>query len=100
MMIVMKNKSTLDSIERFHDHLYDMADENYELLEIYKDIDEEVAELESRLDYIENEFSCVNEDIDEMKDGIKSLLKRVEKWKKFDESKKDVIIEDLKRILF
>lgn len=100
MMIVMRNKSDLKSVSRFHNHLFDMEEENYELLELYEDIDEEVSELEDKVYQLEDDLEYEKEEMEKMRKEIKHLLSRVRRWKRLDEEKKDIVIEELERIMF
>lgn len=76
-MIVKENKSSIESVGRLYRMLYDMEDNNYELLEIYEQIDEEVENLEDDLCYAkelnyENEYKGL---VDELEYIIKNFKK-------------------------
>jgi len=76
-MIVRENKSSIEGIGRLYRMLYDMEDNNYELLEIYEQIDEEVENLEDDLYYAkesnyENEYKGL---VDELEYIIKNFKK-------------------------
>src|SRR5690554_4045555 len=76
-MIVRENKSSIEGIGRLYRMLYDMEDNNYELLEIYEQIDEEVENLEDDLYYAkesnyENEYKGL---VDEIEYIIKNFKK-------------------------
>jgi hypothetical protein len=92
-MIVTKNKSNLKSVGKLHDYLYDMQVENYELLEIYEDIDVEVDSLESEIAY-NNEYAHIEQELDEVRKDIQYIIKN------FKKLKRDDILDELKRIQF
>lgn len=76
-MIVKENKSSIEGVGRLYRMLYDMEDNNYELLEIYEQIDEEVENLEDDLCYAkelnyENEYKGL---VDELEYIIKNFKK-------------------------
>lgn len=76
-MIVRENKSSIEGVSRLYRMLYDMEDNNYELLEIYEQIDEEVENLEDDLYYAkesnyENEYKGL---VDELEYIIKNFKK-------------------------
>jgi len=77
-----------------------MEEENYELLELYEDIDAEVSELEDKVYQLEDDLEYEKEEMKEMRKEIKRLLSRVRRWKRLDEEKKDIVIEELERIMF
>lgn len=99
MMIVNRNKSHLESMDRFHNYLYNMENEDYELLRIYDDLDYDVNGLESELEDIEDEKSYSEDEINEMKADIRKLVGRIKRWKRMD-GKQELLIEELERILF
>ena len=92
-MIVMKNKSESKGVSRLHNYLYDSYEENYELLEIYEQIDFEVDDLESKIsyndeyEYLEKEFDSIGKDLDRL----------VKDFKKMNRAE---ILEELQRISF
>lgn len=76
-MIVRENKSSIEGIGRLYRMLYDMEDNNYELLEIYEQIDEEVENLQDDLYYAkesnyENEYKGL---VDELEYIVKNFKK-------------------------
>lgn len=76
-MIVKENKSSIEGVGRLYRMLYDMEDNNYELLEIYEQIDEEVESLEDDL-YYAKESNYENEHkrlVDELEYIIKNFKK-------------------------
>lgn len=76
-MIVRENKSSIEGMERLYRMLYDMEDNNYELLEIYEQIDEEVESLEDDL-YYAKESNYENEHkwlVDELEYIVKNFKK-------------------------
>lgn len=92
-MIVVKNKSELDGVKKLHDYLYDMSADNYELLEIYEQIDEEVDSLENDL-ISRDEDEDFEGQVDEMTKDIKDLINN---FKKFTRTE---ILDELERIIF
>lgn len=76
-MIVRENKSSIEGVGRLYRMLYDMEDNNYELLEIYEQIDEEVENLQDDLYYAkesnyENEYKGL---VDELEYIVKNFKK-------------------------
>lgn len=92
-MILLNEKSTLLSVGRLHQYLYDLDEANNELLSIYEDIDHEVAELEYQLDD-DGEQEALEEDLKDIKTDLKYLIK------KFKTLNRAEILEELERISF
>jgi hypothetical protein len=100
-MVVMGNKSeTSKGIKRLHNYLYDMQESNYELLEIYEEIDSDMIKLEDENYNVSTDAGEMEEERDEMKKDIKALLGRIKRWKKLDADKQEILIEELERIIF
>lgn len=99
-MIVRSSKSELESVEKLHRYLYELEEENYELLDIYEEIDDDISEMEDKHYNTLEEVEYVEEDLEEMKKELRKLIGRVKRWRKLDEEKKDIVIEELERISF
>lgn len=99
-MIVRRSKSELDSVERFHRYLYELEEENYDLVDIYEEIDDEISEMEDEHYSKLEDAEYYEEELEEMKKELRQLIGRVKRWRKLDEEKKDIVIEELERISF
>lgn len=99
-MIVRSSKSELESVKRMNKYLYDLEEENYELLEIFEHIDDEVSEMEDEHHSELEDAEYYEEELEEIKRELRKLVGRVKRWRKLDEEKKDIVIEELQRISF
>ncbi|AGI11885.1 hypothetical protein PQE71_gp024 [Bacillus phage Izhevsk] len=94
-MVVKQNKANIDGVKSLHNYLYALTEPNYELLEIYHQIDEEVDEIETEI--AEKEFEATAQDnLDDVQRDIRSLIADIDKCELSPED----IKEELKRILF
>lgn len=94
-MVVKQNKANIDGVKSLHNYLYALTEPNYELLEIYHQIDEEVDEIETEI--AEKEFEATAQDnLDDVQRDIRSLITDIDKCELSPED----IKEELKRILF
>ncbi|UUV46902.1 hypothetical protein [Bacillus phage vB_BanS-Thrax4] len=94
-MVVKQNKANIDGVKALHNYLYALTEPNYELLEIYHQIDEEVDEIETEI--AEKEFEATAQDnLDDVQRDIRSLIADIDKCELSPED----IKEELKRILF
>lgn len=94
-MIVRENKSSIEGVGRLYRMLYDMEKNNYELLEIYEQIDEEVESLENDL-YYARESNYENEH-KKLVDELEYMVKNFKKMKRVDILKAlELLIEDNK----
>lgn len=94
-MIVRENKSSIEGMERLYRMLYDMEDNNYELLEIYEQIDEEVENIEDDLCYAK-ESNYENEH-KKLVDELEYIVKNFKKMTRADILRAlELLIEDNK----
>lgn len=93
-MIVVENKTSFNSISDLHRHLYDMENENYELLNLYESINCEVSEFEKEQTGITEKKEELKSELNELKNEINTLIKDK------DILSKEEFIEELKRIMF
>jgi len=94
-MIVNVPKANLEGVKALHNYLYDLTEPNYEVLELYKQIDDEVDELENAFAE-EAEEVTAQEHLDDMRTEIECLIATIRQ----DKPTRDDIVEELKRILF
>lgn len=73
-MVVKPNKANIDGVKALHNYLYALTEPNYELLEIYNQIDEEVDEIETEIAEKEQEEGA-EEELKEIKQDIKQLIR-------------------------
>ena len=96
-MIVNQNKTNLESMNEFHKYLYELTEENHELLNIYDNINNEVDELEGELADMENEVSSAESDKQEVRSAVETLIDDIDDN---EEMSREDILEELRRILF
>ncbi|UGO47852.1 hypothetical protein PQE72_gp048 [Bacillus phage vB_BanS_Skywalker] len=94
-MVVKQNKANIDGVKSLHNYLYALTEPNYELLEIYHQIDEEVDEIETEIAEMQDEVSA-EEQLEDMKNELYALVADIDKCKLSPEA----ITEEIKRILF
>lgn len=98
-MVVKSPSSDNEGVARLHNYLYSMEGENHELLEIYEQIDEEIANNEAKYyDALEAE-EAYNEEVEDLKKEFKKLnttIKNMLKtWENTDRNKKKKKLEKL-----
>ncbi|AZU98983.1 hypothetical protein pW2_158 [Bacillus phage pW2] len=94
-MIVNVPKANLEGIKALHNYLYDLTEPNYEVLELYKQIDDEVDELETEIAEMKQEENA-EEELQEIKQDVKRLMRDADKKDYTSEQ----ILEALEQILF
>ncbi|UGO50614.1 hypothetical protein PQE68_gp023 [Bacillus phage vB_BanS_Sophrita] len=93
-MHVTSPKANLEGVKALHDYLYDLKEENYEVLGIYEQIDGEINDVEEELYTAHMTADSHHQRIEEIQNDIQNIL---DDW---DNRDKDEIYDDLKRILF
>lgn len=98
-MIVKSPSSDNEGVARLHNYLYSMEGENHELLEIYEQIDEEIANSEAQYYDAQEEAERYDEELEDLKKEFKklntSIKKMLEQWGSLDKSKKKKKLEKL-----
>lgn len=98
-MIVKSPSSDNEGVARLHNYLYSMEGENNELLEIYEQIDEEIANSEAQYYDAMDEERLYNEEMEDLKKEFKklntSIKNMLKSWESLDRNKKKKKLEKL-----
>ena len=98
-MVVKSPSSSNEGIMKLHNYLYSMEGENNELLEIYEQIDEEIANSEAQYYDAQEEEERYDEEIEDLKKEFKklntSIKNMLKSWDSLDRNKKKKKLEKL-----
>lgn len=78
-MILAESKSKVPAAQKFQRHLYDMEEDNYVLLEIYEQVDDEFDVLMSDFISMEEQLETQEEEIAETLENFEEVKKLVKK---------------------
>lgn len=99
-MIVFSGRTGVNGMDKFHDYLYELEEDNFTLLEMYDEIVVDFSELEDELDCeleegetFKDKFEDKCNENDMLMEEIKSLIKD------FKILKKAEVLEELKIII-